>query len=503
MYLLTEQQADTAGFKLLCLTASGGSATVYKALHKTTGTVVALKVLNPGADPLRVQREARVLTTLQHPNIAALVDVGETASIAYLATQWIEGKSLRRWLDLNVQFDQSPLDLDLALSLTRCMANALDHAHANGVFHGDVNPNNILISPSQEAIIIDFGIGRAPWDQTITATTDLAGTPRYLAPELITGDAPSAGSDQYALALVVYEMLTGQWPYSGHQSNAAVALHHQLYTQPTPIRELRPCLSASMDEVFTRALAKSPIHRFANIQCFYDALFQATSSVSTTSDNHPSILRVNSPRIGPAVVLGLFIVSSLWWTHGQRTIPLFASVSTTEDHDIQDVDKIETNSVLDSHSCNLYRNAEFDNELEDNFYQDAQYAQLAIRVEDPDISSSPILQVGDIDQYGNYGIILDVIGGHAYSFSADLIFKDYVHKAELTIFWLDESWQVIEGKEDKLTINRLFDGTFHLSNVIAPDIARYAVPTIYKDASSGIVYADNINFSATDQTCNE
>lgn len=492
MYLLTEQQAETAGFKLLDLTVGGGSATVYKALHRSTEKTVALKVLNPGGNPLRIQREARALNTLQHPNIATFVAVGEIGSMVYLATQWIEGTSLRHWLDLMTQSEQPLVEVDRVLSITKSLASALTHAHSNGVTHGDINPNNILITHNKEAKIIDFGIGRSACDQTITQTTELAGTPRYLAPELITGDSPSAHSDQYALALIAYEILTGQWPYPEHQSNTATALHHQLYTQPTPIRELRPSLPASMDFVFSRALDKLPDQRFKNIQCFHDALAQETFSGPTVPNKKPTTTRIHTPGIALALVLSIAMIASIWWAGDESTIVVRtlqkASVTTTE-------------NVLNENDCNLYGNSEFDDVLEDNFYQDVEYAELAIRVNHPDAESSPILQLGDTERYGSYGIILDITGGQQYSFSADLMFKDYVHKAELVILWLDESWQTIEGEDDKLTIRQIFDGTYQLPDVIAPDIAHYAVPTLYKDASTGIMYADNVIFSAIGQTC--
>ncbi len=503
MYLLTEQQADTAGFKLLDLKACGGNATVYKAQHKATKKIVALKLLNPRDNSLRIHCEARVLNTLHHPNIATLVDVGEIGSMAYLATQWIDGQALRHLLDLTAQSEQPLLQIDLVLSITKAIASALNHAHSCGITHGDINPNNILISHELEAHVIDFGIGNANGEHTFTVTSELAGTPRYLAPELITGDSPSASSDQYALALVAYEMLSGRWPYSEQQATAATALHHQLYTQPTPISELRPALSASMDCVFARALSKSSAQRFASVSCFHDALSQASSRVETNRDRSISTILLRSSAIALALVLSLLMLTSIWWVRDDSTMTILASTSKAPSRDFQDISTNQTNSPDRTYPCNLYANSRFDNTLDDNFYRDAQIAELATRVNHPDAAESPILQLGDIDQYGIYGVILDITGGQRYSFSAELMFRKYVHKAELNILWLDESWQTIEGKTEKLSIERLFDGTFILANVIAPDMAHYAVPTLYKDASAGIMYADNVVFSATGETCKQ
>ncbi|MFK8082661.1 MAG: serine/threonine protein kinase [Granulosicoccus sp.] len=501
MYLLSEQQAESAGFKLLDLTASGGTATVYKARHEATAQTVALKVINPGGNPLCIEREARVLNTLNHPNIATFVAAGEIGSKVFLATQWVEGTSLRQWLDLDSNSEQRLLETNLALSLNKSLTDALAFAHSNGIVHGDINPNNILISNNREVKIVDFGIGRAAFDQTITVANELAGTPRYLAPELIHGDLPSPDSDQYALAIVIYELLTGQWPFSELQATAATALHHQLYTQATPIRELRPDFSPSMDLVFGKALNKIPSQRFKNVQTFHAALIQAAYPDSIDCNKHCSTTVKHTPGIALAVVLAICIVISIWWTQEESTTPLLASISTIDNDEQAQGSATKLDMTHKDSYCNLYVNAEFDNALEDNFYQDALFTDLAIRVDHPEATSSPILQIGDINQYGNYGIILDITGGQQYSFSAHLMFSGYVHKAELTIFWLDESWQTIYGEEDKLTIERRFDGTFQLSNVIAPDIAHYAVPTIFKDASAGIVYADNVAFLSIGQPC--
>ncbi len=501
MYLLTKQQADTAGFKLLDLKACGGTATVYKAQHKVTDRNVALKLLNPGSDPMYIQREAQVLSRLHHTNIAKFVDVGEIGSMPYLATEWIDGISLRQMLDQHVESQKPWMNLDLALLLIEPIAGALTHAHAHGVTHGDINPNNILITPEHQAHIIDFGIGRARDDQPATVTTELAGTPRYLAPELISGDRPSASSDQYALALVAYEMLTGQGPYPEHETNAATVLHHQLYSQPAPIQELRPSLSASMNQAFSTALQKSPDRRFDSIESFHDALSNATSVVAPSPDT-PSSSRLKTPSIMLGLVVGVLIVSNLWWRHEKSIEPALASISTTGDNALSAASATDTKKQLIETPCNLFANATFDDELDDNFYRDAQYTDLAVRVDHPDAESSPVLQLGNTDQYGVYGVILEIAGGQQYSFRVDLMFRDYVHKAELTILWLDENWQTMEGEEIKQSVERLFDGTFELSNAIAPVNAHYAVPTLYKDASAGIVYADNIRFSVAGHSCN-
>jgi len=504
MYLLTEQQADTAGFKLLDLKASGGTCVVYKAMHKISGAPVALKVLNPGGNPSRIQREASVLSTLQHSNIARFMATGEIGSMVYLATCWIEGMTLRQWMHDNAGQDQPLVEVDIVLSFTKSIASALAYVHGKGISHGDINPSNILISQSQEVKLVDFGIGRAACDQAVTATIELSGTPRYMAPELIAGKSPSPSSDQYALALVVFELLSGQWPYSDHQSSAANALHHHLYSQPDSICELRPCLPASMNQVFARALSKLPEQRFNKIEDFYQALVRASVPVENGPEKFTPFRPASRQRLAlvSGVALAALIVTSGWWLHEDIRMPILAAVGTIGGTETSLLSSTENNDFRGNKNCNLYRNSGFDVELEQNFYRDNDYAELATRVNHPSAPGSPVLQVGDSDQYGQYGIILNISGGQQYSFSSNLMFKDYVHKAELSILWLDKFWQVIEGEGEKLTIRQLFDG-LHYLNSKAPDNAHYAVPTLFKDASAGIMYADSVIFSPVGQACNE
>lgn len=542
MLSLSEKQANKAGYTLLGLKAIGGSAAIYKARHKSTRKLVALKVLHPTGNPLHIHREARALSALQHPNVAQVIEVGQIEDTSYLATQWIEGKTLHELVQTSIKSEHATLDIDLSLQLVRGIADALQYAHCKGIIHGDINPNNILVSAAaSEAILIDFGIGRARYENTVTAVGELAGTPRYLAPELIKGEALDAASDQYALALVAFELLTGRWPFAQRKPVAAEALHHQLYSPPALVTEIRPDLPEPLNPVFATALSKSPSQRFSDVWNFYEAFSQAVRLLGDSSSQRASLTHnpdrmvqraKRNLRFAPlqaiaiplAVSAGIVIPTSQWLPADEQnhqapalysekkpaietqalsvSMPLVANIADPAKQSQSKALKVALTPVQPTAiTCNLYTNSGFDRELEDNFFRDANYPQLATRIEHPEVISSPALQLGNIDVYGTYGVIVKVVGGRSYVFAADLFFRQYVHRMEMSIIWLDERWRTIEDQGEKLVIERKFDGSFLLSNAIAPKTAHYAVPTLYKDASSGIVYADNLIFAPVNQSC--
>src|SRR5712664_2305107 len=203
----------------------GGMATVYLARDLKHDRSVALKVLRPelaavlGAE--RFLREIRLTAQLQHPHILALIDSGEADGFLYYVMPYVEGESLRERLEREGQ-----LPLEEALRIAREVASALSHAHSHDVVHRDIKPENILIS-SGEAVVADFGIGRAitaAARDTLTGTGIAIGTPGYMSPEQATGGARLDGrSDIYSLACVLYEMLAGDPPYVASSAHAIAA----------------------------------------------------------------------------------------------------------------------------------------------------------------------------------------------------------------------------------------------------------------------------------------
>jgi len=251
----------------------GGMATVYLANDRNLGRQVALKVLHAElATAVGVERFLREIGTaagLNHPLILALHDSGEAGDLPFYTMPYVEGEeTLRRRLNRERQ-----LSIDDAVAVTCDVAEALAYAHSRGVVHRDIKPENILFSAGR-AVVADFGIARALTVARIEPLTGIGamiGTPAYMSPEQVAGDAALDGrSDQYSLACVLYEMLAGRPPFDGPTVQAVLArLSIEL---PAPIRTARPSVPIAMEAAVLKALAKVPADRFATIAQFADAL---------------------------------------------------------------------------------------------------------------------------------------------------------------------------------------------------------------------------------------
>ncbi len=238
----------------------GSTGIVYRAHDLTSGRTVALKVLVQHIDldasaHVRFERAASAVAKLRHPHIAQVHEFGNQAHELYLASQWVPGRSLEALLK-----ESGPWPLERALRLFDQLAEALDYAHDHGVIHYDIKPANILVDDQDHAVIVDFELA---WLSDAPASTNagmIFGTPRYMAPEQIRGDALGHQADLYSLAAVLYEVLSGQPPFGGDSTPAL--LYHHLYTAPPPITEVVPTLPAAVEAALLRAMAKQPSQRF-------------------------------------------------------------------------------------------------------------------------------------------------------------------------------------------------------------------------------------------------
>jgi serine/threonine-protein kinase len=249
----------------------GGNARIYLA-RKPQGPPVALKVLHPellvsvAAD--RFLREIKLASQLDHPHIAKLLDSGERDWIVYYVMTYIEGLTLREVLT-----QSSRISVPDALRLAGHVLDALDHAHARGIIHRDVKPENVVMSPIG-AVLLDFGIARAVWasgSDRLTRSGIAVGTSTYMSPEQITAlQELDRRSDLYSLACVLFECLAGQPPFS-HRNEAMVLQLH--LTQPPPdVRDLRPEVPAELARGIARAMAKTPEERWQSAAAMRDAL---------------------------------------------------------------------------------------------------------------------------------------------------------------------------------------------------------------------------------------
>ncbi|MEM7274095.1 MAG: serine/threonine-protein kinase, partial [Actinomycetota bacterium] len=259
------ESARLAGYRLTGPPIRGGSGIVHPAIEAATGRAVALKALAPGHDLERLHREAEVLARIDHPNVAALRAFQTIDGAPTLVVDWVDGEPLHQVLHRD-----GPLGAGRSLAVLSGMAAALDAVHAAGVVHRDVSPANVMIGANGAVTVIDFGVSRSGEAATVTADGMLAGTPRYLAPEVIEGAEPTPRSDQYGAAIVLNELLVGSWPFP-EANSMANALHHQLHTAPTPVDEVDPTLGPALTDAILRALDKDPARRFPSMAAFLDA----------------------------------------------------------------------------------------------------------------------------------------------------------------------------------------------------------------------------------------
>jgi serine/threonine-protein kinase len=243
------------------LLGRGGMGEVYEAEDTRKGRIVALKLISPqfSDDPMfraRMQREAGAAGRLTEPHVVPIHDYGEINGQLYLDMRLIEGANLATVLKRN-----GPMSPPRAVAIVRQVASALDAAHANGVTHRDVKPENVLITGDDFAYLVDFGIARAATDQGITQTGMAMGTYKYMAPERFTGNEVTYRSDIYALACVLGECLTGSPPFRADSIERLVAAH-LMEPAPRP-SQLRPGrIPVALDQVVAKGMAKSPEERY-------------------------------------------------------------------------------------------------------------------------------------------------------------------------------------------------------------------------------------------------
>src|SRR6202035_2988249 len=264
--MIGSQQGAQSGswfgpYRLMRLLGRGGMGEVYEAEDTRKGRVVALKLISPdfSDDPLfraRMQREAGAAGRLTEPHVVPIHDYGEINGQLYLDMRLIDGANLAAVLKRT-----GPMSPPRAVAIVRQVAAALDAAHAGGVTHRDVKPENILITGDDFAYLLDFGIARADTDPGLTQAGMALGTYKYMAPERFSDNEVTYRSDIYSLACVLGECLTGTPPYHADSIERLVAAH---LMEPAPrLSQLRPGrIPAAMDEVIAKGMAKNPDERY-------------------------------------------------------------------------------------------------------------------------------------------------------------------------------------------------------------------------------------------------
>jgi serine/threonine-protein kinase len=259
-------------YRVLSRLGSGGMADVYLAEDRLLGRQLAVKVLHHhfAEDQEfveRFRREASSAAGLSHPNIVGIFDRGEWNGTYYIAMEYVAGRTLK-----TVVRERGALDPAAAIDIVTQILQAARFAHKRGVIHRDLKPHNVILDEEGRVRVTDFGIARAGASE-MTLTGSIMGTAQYLSPEQAQGHAVSARSDLYAVGIILYELLTGTVPFDG-ETAVAIAFK-QVSAEPRAPSESQPGVSAALDAIVLRALAKDPALRFADAEEFIAALQQA------------------------------------------------------------------------------------------------------------------------------------------------------------------------------------------------------------------------------------
>lgn len=278
-------------YKIIRQIGSGGMAIVYLARDIILERDVAIKALkreyvHDTEFTTRFDREAQAATSLNHPNIVSIYDVGEEDEILYMVMEYVDGMTLKEYIQR-----YSPIEIEDAIDIMKQIVSAIAHAHDNDIVHRDIKPQNILVNQYGEVKVTDFGIAMALSATSLTQTNSILGSVHYLSPEQARGGMATKKSDIYSIGILFYELLTGKLPFSG-QSPVSIALKH-LQNEIPSIRKYQPEIPQSVENIVLKSTAKDPFHRYPTIYELEDAIIHALD---------PD--RLNEPPYEPPVEVG-------------------------------------------------------------------------------------------------------------------------------------------------------------------------------------------------------
>jgi eukaryotic-like serine/threonine-protein kinase len=377
------QPRDRLGpYSITALIGVGGMGEVYRAADTRLGRDVALKVISPRlVDDASLRRrfelEARAASALNHPSIVTIYDVGETDGVSWIAMEWVEGRTLRQAMSAE------PLAIREAWSIAVQLAHALAAAHAKGIVHRDLKPENVMLASDGRAKILDFGLARQTFiddmersiagAETVTAPPrvgtfegTILGTVGYMSPEQASGRAVDFRSDQFALGLLAYEMLSGRKAFA--RPTAVETLSAIIRDEPVPLSSIRTGIARAFLEIIARCLAKAPQDRFpatSELAAALDAISPEsragldadtraeTAAAPTTSTARPATRRSALLIAGVAIVAALAVAGWYRFADSRKAIDSLAVLpfeNTSKDPNADYLGDELTESLIDQMS---------------------------------------------------------------------------------------------------------------------------------------------------------
>ena len=332
--MLLAEKTRFGPYEIISLLGAGGMGEVYEARDTRLGRTVAIKICT-GRFTERFEREARAISSLNHPHICALYDIGREDSVEFLVMEYLEGESLE------ARLRKGPLPIEEALRIAIQIASALDAAHRKGVIHRDLKPGNVILTRSG-AKLLDFGLAKMGGPITsavietigitqpppLTVEGTILGTYPYMSPEQLEGKETDARSDIFAFGAMLYEMITGRRSFLGSRSASLIAA--VMSTNPPPLSTIQPMASPALDRVVKKCLAKSPDDRWQNAGDLLSELQWITESGSNAGIPAPvAAKRRNRERFAwlAAGFAAVLLLASMVWiaTHLPKQ-PAAASV---------------------------------------------------------------------------------------------------------------------------------------------------------------------------------
>ena len=289
-------------YQLEALLGQGGMSAVYRATDPNLRRTVAIKLIHShlAADPEFVRRfegEAAAVARLRHPNIVQVYDFNHDDDVYYMVLEYVPGETLQDKLrTLNRDRRLLPLDQIMATSIT--LSEAVQYAHDQGMIHRDLKPANVMITPENEAVLMDFGIAKIVGGENLTATGAMIGTVAYMSPEQIRGQRPDHRADIYALGVILFEITSGRRPFEGDSAPSTMMMH---LTEPVPdLRQINQNIPLPLVQVIEKSLAKDPNQRYQTASELAAALRAIDLPAAASGINTAAMTRLQPPAI-PAI----------------------------------------------------------------------------------------------------------------------------------------------------------------------------------------------------------